>query len=221
VQLVAVRTARVIAHLNAEELNPSGRPLAHDFMKAFVERYKFIKYPQTPDEITDTEQKGLVFELGKWNDVGIDKLVLLDWGIITDTRASTESSEKVLQDMLNWGAETFGLSNRPDLITRRQYVSEIIFTSDMTLSIANARLNNLGNRVTESIARHFGQTLPYEINAIDFHFDTTQSKQFFAHLRIERFASAPFSDKKYYSGAPLPTEEHLRLIHDFEAALTA
>jgi hypothetical protein len=216
---MAVRTARVIAHLNTEELNPSGRPLAHDFMKAFVERYKFIKYPQTPDEITDAEQKGLAFELGKLDEIGIDKLVLLDWGIITDTRASTDASERVLQDMLNWGAETFGLSNRSDLITRRQYVSEIIFTSDMALSAVNARLNHLGDRVTDSIAKHFNQTLPYEINAIDFHFDTTQSKQFFAHFRVERFVSAPFSDKKYYSGAPLPTEEHVQLIKDFEAAL--
>jgi hypothetical protein len=121
--------------------------------------------------------------------------------------------------MLNWGAETFGLSNRPDLITRRQYVSEIIFTSDMALSTANARLNHLGNGVTQSIAKHFNQTLPYELNAIDFHFDTTQSKQFFAHFRIERFAGAPFSDKKYYSGAPLTTDEHVNLINDLEALL--
>lgn len=77
-ELLAVRTARLIAYLNAEELNPSGRPIAHDFFNAFVERYSFIKRPTTADEILDTQNKGISFEQGKLGDVGINKVVLFD-----------------------------------------------------------------------------------------------------------------------------------------------
>src|SRR5258706_4817544 len=128
-ELLAVRTARLVAYVNAEELNPLGRPLAHDFMTAFVERYNFVKQPTTADEILDTQNKGLIFELGKWNDVGIAKFVLFDWGIVVETNTSTEASESVLQDMLKWGAEKFKLSDRPSLITQRNYVSELVFSS--------------------------------------------------------------------------------------------
>src|SRR5205085_12323702 len=99
-ELLAVRTARLIAYINSEELNPSGRSLAHDFMKGFVERYSFIKVPTTADEILDAQNKGVTFELGKWNDVGIVKVVLFDWGIVVETNASTEACEDILQDML-------------------------------------------------------------------------------------------------------------------------
>ena len=118
-EVLAVRTARVVAYLNAEELNPQGRSLAHDFMRAFVERYAFVKQPTTPDEILDTQNKGITFEVGKLNDIAIQRLVLFDWGIVVETSSSTDDSEFVLNDMLDWGAKTFGLSNRPSLITRR------------------------------------------------------------------------------------------------------
>src|SRR5215471_10424066 len=107
-ELLAVRNARVIAYLNAEELNPKGLPIAHDFMNAFVERYAFVKRPTTADEILDTANKGIIFETGKLGNIGITKVILFDWGVVVETNASTESSEIVLRDMLTWGNETFG-----------------------------------------------------------------------------------------------------------------
>src|SRR5437870_4605932 len=132
-ELLAVRTARLIAYLNAEELNPQGRPIAHDFMNAFVERYSFIKRPTTADEILDTQNKGITSEQGKLANVGINNVTLFDWGVVIETSASTDACEDILQDILKWGAETFGLSSRPSLITQRAFVSEIVFSSEMIL----------------------------------------------------------------------------------------
>src|SRR5260370_28694563 len=151
-ETLAVRTARVIAYLNAEELNPSGRPLAHDFMRAFVERYAFVKQPTTADEVLDTQNKGVIFEVGKLGTVGINKLVLFDWGIVVETSASTEASETVLQDMLDWGAKTFGLTDRPSLITSTNYVSEIVFSSDMQLPTVSPKLKAVVDKITELVS---------------------------------------------------------------------
>lgn len=218
-ELLAVRTARLVAYLNAEELNPSGRPLAHDFMKAFVDRYNFVKQPTTADEILDTQNKGLIFELGKWNDVGVAKVVLFDWGIVVETNTSTDASESILQDMLMWGAEKFGLSNRPSLITRRNYVSELVFSSDMSLPAISPELESLGNRVTNLVDGYLGGSLPFEPVGVTLAFDSTQSKQLFTPFQIHRLAETPFSQKKYYSGAPLKTSDHIKVINDFEIAL--
>jgi hypothetical protein len=218
-ELLAVRTARLVAYLNAEELNPSGRPLAHDFMKAFVDRYSFVKQPTTADEILDTQNKGLIFELGKWNDVGIAKVVLFDWGIVVETNTSTDASESVLQDMLKWGAETFGLSDRPSLITRRNYVSELVFSSEMSLPTISPKLGSLGDKITNLVSGYLGSSLPFETVGLTLAFDSTQSKQLFTPFQIMRLAETPFSLKKYYSGAPLKTADHVQLINDFEASL--
>lgn len=215
-ELLAVRTARLVAYLNAEELNPSGRPLAHDFMKAFVERYSFVKQPTTADEILDTQDKGLIFELGKWNDVGVTKVVLFDWGIVVETNTSTEASESVLQDMLKWGAETFGLSNRSSLITRRNYVSELVFSSEMSLPTITPKLGSLGDKITNLVSGYLGSSLPFETVGLTLAFDSTQSKQLFTPFQIMRLAETPFSLKKYYSGAPLKTSDHIQVIEDFE-----
>src|SRR5258707_1395130 len=210
-ELLGVRTARLGAYLNAEELNPLGRPLAHDFMKAFVERYSFVKQPTTADEILDAQNKGLIFELGKWNDVGIAKLVLFDWGIVVETNSSTDASESVLQDMLKWGAETFALSDRPSLVTRRNYVSELVFSSEMLLPTISPKLGPLGDKITSLVSGYLGNSLPFETIGFTLAFDSTQSKQLFTPFQIMRLAETPFSLKKYYSGAPLKTADHIQL----------
>lgn len=218
-ELLAVRTARLIAYLNAEELNPSGRPIAHDFFNAFVERYRFIKRPTTADEILDTQNKGISFEQGKLDDVGINKVVLFDWGVVVETSTSTDASETILHDMLNWGAESFGLSNRPSLITRRNYVSELVFSSEMLLPIISPKLRTLGAKITALVSGYLGDSLPFETVGVTLAFDSTQSKQLFTPFQIQRLAETPFSEKKYYSGAPLKTSDHIQLLNELEATL--
>jgi hypothetical protein len=221
-ELLAVRTARLIANLNIEELNPSGRAIAHDFFDAFTEHYHFLKRPMTAEEMVDPENKGITFEVGKMGDVGIDKVALFNWGLVIQTSASTDACEAILQDMLNWGAGTLGLSDRPGLITRRNYVSEIVFSSDMSLPTISPKLKAVGDKVTELVGGYLGQSLPFELGGLHWFFDASQSKQVFTPFRIERFTGADttFSEKKYYSGAPLKTADHIQVIKDLETTLT-
>lgn len=219
-ELLAVRTARLIAYLNAEELNPSGRALAHGFFNTFTERYTFLKRPMTADEILDSHNKGVIFEAGKWGEIGIDKVVLFDWGIVIETSASTDACENVLQDMLNWGAETFGTTSRPNLITQKNYVSEIVFSSELSLPAINPKIESLGTKITGLVGGYLGTSLPFQTAGITLAFDPSLSKQIFTPFQITRLADTPFALKKYYSGAPLKTSDHLQVIEDFETVLT-
>jgi hypothetical protein len=218
-EILAVRTARVIAHLNAEELNPAGRPIAHEYFNAFTEHYKFLKRPMTADEILDAEGKGVTFELGKLNDIGINKVVLFNWGVAVETSKSSDASELVLQDMLDWGAEKFGLSNRPSLITLRNYVSELVFTSDLALPRLSEILQGVGDSVTALVGGYLGNSLPFETLGFTLAVDSTQAKQLFTPFQVQRLLDTPFVQKKYYSGAPLKTSDHMDLLYELEVAL--
>jgi len=217
-ELLAVRTARLIAYLNAEELNPEGRPIAHDFFNAFTERYSFLKRPMTADEILDPQNKGITFETGKLGDVGIDRVTLFNWGVVIETSASTDASENVLQDILSWGIKTFGLSSRPTLITQRSYVSELVFSSNIWLPSLNPSLTALGTKITNLVAGYLGESLSYEVVGFGLAFDPTKTKQTFTPFRVERLADTSFASKKYYSGAPLKTSDHVELIRELELA---
>jgi hypothetical protein len=220
-ELLAVRQARLIAWLSVEELNPKGRPIAHDFYNAFTERYKFLKRPMTADEILDPENRGIVFELGKLDDIGITKVTLFDWGIAIDTNASTDASDQVLQDMLRWGAETFELSNRPNLITKKAYLSELVFSSDiLALSAINETVQAIGGHITELVKAYAGNSSPFEITGISLAFDPSLSKQLYTPFQLHRLADTAFSEKKYYTGAPLRTSDHVEVINVFEELLT-
>jgi len=219
-ELLAVRTARFIAHLNAEELNPSGYALAHKFFDAFTERYAFLKRPMTADEMLDSQDKGITFEAGRFGDLGISRIVLFEWGVAVETNSSTDDCEKILEDMLGWAAQTFKLANRANLITQRNYVSEILFASEMSLPNINPSLKAIGDRVTKLVAGYLGNSAPFELGGLHWFFDASQTKQLFTPFRVERFVAGetPFSAKKYYSGAPLKTSDHLQIIRDFELA---
>jgi hypothetical protein len=218
-ELLAVRTARFIAYLNAEELNPKGRPIAHDFFPKFVERYEFIKRPSTAEEILDPQNKGVIFEQGKLDDIGINKVTLFDTAVAIETSASTDASENVFYDILKWGAETFELSNRPDLVTRKSYVSELVFTSETSLPAINPGLQTLASRITELVGSYIGHSEPFEVTGITISFDPTQSKQLWTPFQVYRLAETPFSQNKYYSGAPLKTSDHIAIIEQFESLL--
>jgi hypothetical protein len=50
--------------------------------------------------------------------------------------------------------------------------------------------------------------------------DPTARKYGIASFSIQRRAEARFSDNKYFSEAPLPTDIHLKLLTEFEADIS-
>lgn len=217
-ELSAILLARGVAFLQTEDLNPRNRVSSLAFSKAFTEHYKFSKSPQTLEDFDSL--KGIEFLSGKLNETNIERLTIFSGAIVVDTKSSTDDSDNVLQDALRWAADLVGLSS-PVRVVRKSYVSQLSFYSTLRLPALHPVLQRVVGQITESVSKNLGQPLPYELVSINFNFDQLLTKFAPGPFTIERRQDVPFSENKYFSTAPLPTNEHLSLLEEFEAALKA
>lgn len=215
-ELLSVRTARLLSFFPTDEINPRGRSLIHEVVPAFIERYKFVKYPQKLEEFD--ESKGVRFESGVWNNLETT-IVLYNNGIQVDTRSSTDDSERILEDALKWAADTFELIYKPDMVTRKAYLSELDLHCETPLDAMNPKLEPFVNKLSKTVGEWTGHTFDFKTVALWLNFDAAFNKGPSGPFRVERLVDIPFSENKYYSSAPLPTKLHLEFLEEFESIL--
>jgi hypothetical protein len=216
VKLSAIMLARAIALVETSDLNPRGQVFGPDLVRALVERYNFQKFPQTPDEFD--EGKGVEFITGKAGTTVVEKFTVWRAGLGLETRSSTDDSKQILEGMLEWGAERFGLAYTSGMIKRWMYVSNVTFYSNVPLlALLSDPLAKLSRRTSESLSQILGERIEYETVMVTVHHDVLTRKFSPAPFSIQRRVETPFADNKYYSEAPLPTDVHIELLREFEA----
>lgn len=218
-RLSAVTLARFLAFIETFDLNPRGRVHFRDLVPALVERYGFMKYPQKAEEFDET--KGVVFEGGKAGEVGNLRFQIFSGALVVDTTSSTQDSERILEDTLVWASNEFGLAYKPSLVRRAAYLSQVTFHSDVPLSMLHPVLSAISKKLSERVPQFFGLPVSYEPTTIVIGFDPLTLKTAPSAFTIDRRADAPFSENKYFSQAPLPTQEHIGLLEEIERELSA
>jgi hypothetical protein len=217
-KLLSVLQARTIAYVEVDELFTRQHILDPEITPNIAERYGFLRIPEKLDDFLD-EQNGIQFAFGRWEGTVINQLALYAHGIAVETAASTDISEKILYDVLSWGADALNFNYHREMIKRKAYVSGLLFSTDVPLNALHPKLRGIGERLSSSVANSLGHVFPYEVTSIFFGYDTTHTKPNAPIFTIERRADVPFAENKYFSTAPLPTNEHFTLLKDFEAAL--
>ena len=217
-KLLSVLQSRVVAFLEADELFTRHHMLGPEVTPNIVERYGFLKSPDQLEDFLD-EQKGIQFAFGRWKGTVIKQLAFYTHGIAVETASSTDLSDEILSDVLSWRAHTLNLKYHPDMVKRKAYVSGLLFSTDVSLNALHPKLRGLGERLSDSVKNSLGHVFPYEVTGIFFGYDTAHTKPNAPIFTIERRADVPFSENRYFSTAPMPTDEHLELLKDFEAAL--
>jgi hypothetical protein len=214
VQLAAVLLARVLGFIETYDLIPQGKLFLPEVVPQIVERYKFQKFPQTIEQLD--ESKGIEFIGGKTGDKVIEKFVIWNTLIVVETRSSTSDSKKILEEMLAWGAERLGLNYKPGMIKRFGYVSDVSFYSDVPILDVSTTLTKLAVKTSKVLSEIWQEPVQYEpLNLVVGH-DPAARKYPIASFTITRRAEARFSENKYYSEAPLPTNVHLEMLQEFE-----
>lgn len=216
-QLVSVPLARVLAYIEGVELNSKGAAFFPEIIGSLIERFQFQKYPKSFEE-TD-EGKGVNFFEGRWNGINVSKFTVFTGALVVDTHTSTEASEQVLEEALIWGTENIGLTYKSGMIRRKQYISDIVFNSDIDLLAVHPAFVNLRKAVTDAGEQYLWQRRPYELTHFGIDFDHTLNPLVAAPFSIQRRGNALFSEKKFFSEAPMPTKVHVQIVEKFEADL--
>ena len=116
-----------------------------------------------------------------------------------------------------WGARELGFAYKPDSIKRKAYVSQVTFFSDVNFGKLHPALMKLSDRLTTRVPQFLGQPIKFDITGIVIGVDPLSVKAPPVPFTIERRLDTPFSENKYFSSAPLPTSEHVRLLETLEA----
>jgi len=212
----AISKARALAMIELDELNVGGKIRFYDCIAPLVARYGFAVFPQKPEDF-DLENKGVRFESGKVDDLTIDSLVIYSGAIYVDTLSSTANSERILLEMLEWEREQLGLTYTAGMIKKWAYISDIVFYTDFPLLASySSPLQKLAQKTSSVTEKLFGG-LKYEPAYFRISHDPVVRKYGIASLSIEHRTNCLFSENKYFSEAPLPTDLHIKFLEEFEA----
>jgi hypothetical protein len=215
-QLSAVILARVLGFVETFDLG-QGKIFFPEIVPEIVKRYHFQKFPTSLEEFD--ESKGVEFLEGKSGNKVIQKFVIWNSLLVVETRSNTSDSKQILEEMLVWGAEKFGLNYKSGMIKRFAYVSNLTFYSDAPILNISSALSNLAAKTSALITEIWQEPVSYEPLSVAVGHDPLSRKNPIATFTIQRRAETKFSENKYFSESPLPTDEHLKLLVEYEKDL--
>lgn len=214
-ELSAVILARVLGYIETFDLNPRGKVFYPELTEQLVQRYRFQKFPKTIEEFD--ESKGVEFIEGKIGKDVIQAFKIFQTLLVVETRSNTNDSKRILEDILSWGAIRFDLVYKPGMIKRFAYVSTLTFYSDVPILDANPALTNIASKTSGALTEIWQEPVHYEPTNLVVGHDVATRKYGIASFTLQRRAEAKFSDNKYFSEAPLPTDLHISMLEEYEA----
>jgi|SRR5579872_2499508 len=213
-QLEAVLTARILAFVELSTLNPRGHVFFPYVIEPIVERFHFQKYPTKPEDFD--ESKGVEFAEGHYKGTNVPKLTIYNNGFLVDTQSSTDDSEMILLETLEWAKDAVGITFHPNMIYRRRYLSDLVVIADAPILSAPKPVENLKANLMSMTEKILGESMTYDVIRLDVDFERYQRNAPIAPLTIQRRADSSFRDNRYFSEAPLPTALHFELLTTFE-----
>lgn len=218
-EISAIILARVLYFIESLELNPRGRLFYPDLVSALVEQCGFQKFPQSIQDFDET--KGIEFASGKWGNTVIEAFKIYNTGLQVDTRASTAESERILREALEWAISKLGVVYRPSMLSRKAYVSDLVFRTEVPILNGYSPLSKLCDRAHAALVEVSRDNVPWQPVMLTMQSEGVPRKPIHAPFTIQRRNEAFFSENKYFSEAPLPTDVHIRLLEQFETDVQA
>ncbi|MEW6674187.1 MAG: hypothetical protein AB1427_21035 [Thermodesulfobacteriota bacterium] len=216
-KLLSVHLARSIWLGKVGDLNPTGIKLDKILYPFLIETYKFKKHP-LPTDLTNME-KGVLFGAGEFEidtnlSVGINFTLYSD-GFVADATSSTNHSDAFLEDVFNRFLKIFKMPPYESVIKDQIYLSQIFVSTDKSLEILNPKLKNISNFLSDNVETG----IKFYMGGLSFWPDQTNKRNPIPFM-FERASNVPFSENRYYSAAPLPTDKHIKALANIEEILS-
>jgi hypothetical protein len=216
-KLSAILLSRVLAFIDTAELRPTGGLHAPEFVEEVTKQFQFKKSPETLEEFNI--KKGTEFLTGRIGKRAISKFVIWPNILVIEARSNTTECKAMLNDILHWATMKFDLSFTSEMITRYAFVSDLSFTSDAPLLAFDPLLGKIAERIGANLSELWHEPIHYELFDFKVGHDPLTRKWGIAPFQIARLAEHKFTENKYFSEAPLPTDLHIELLEEYEKGI--
>jgi hypothetical protein len=220
-KLISTEHGQSLQLFVAEEVRPPSGIYFPDLVRKISERYAFAIGPTSIESVM---KEGAKYKEGRFVTEG-RTIALKDLGFFVDGALAvawnTDDSELVLDDLIAWAIQSFGI-REPRTKLPRKFVSSVIVEFDADLSRALRGFDELREGFAAEVKEKYGIDPKIEASRIFLSADPTQlPPQTTFEFSIDRRVGRPFSENRYFSSATLPTGAHLNLLRAFERRLGA
>jgi hypothetical protein len=200
------------------DLNPKGKSIFPEILEWLKDTYGFKTAPETAESIETKD--GLQFKKGVYQareEVFVDvELTIYNDGVLAKSSSSTDDTDNFLENVISSAVTGFSLTFDPSMIRRKLYLSELNIKLEQPLPNLNPRLVNFASMLTKAS----GSPNPFELGGISFWSDVTHAVYKTPPFTLERRLNAPFGENRFYTKAPLGTEQHISMLKELEGILS-
>jgi hypothetical protein len=230
-KLIHVKQARSVWLFDIQDLNPKGKDVWEDLVEWIKDTYTFAVAPDlekalpppNKDGISTLSPSGLTFQRGRYQAredsfIEIISLTVYNDGIVIDTTSSTQEADQFAADLLSRASKEFVLAYEPEMIRKHLYVSILIVRADVSLNAFNPKLAVFAERISEALGNGASSTSKLQFAGLGFWSEPSDNG---VHKTFSFMPQAgkTFAEHRFYSEAPLKTEDHLRLLEELELIL--
>lgn len=229
-KIVSRITGRFLLFINADELIPAGDVHLPDAVPRTGLRYQFASLPNLNAPWKEILENGIKFEQGKFipeNDPEqpehlIQDLTIYQNGVVI-TAATTDIAELFVSDFFEWGSKSIRMNVPLHVFKQRAYLSELVVEFETPIDNGLQRYNTLMEAIGGALNKTYQFEFPrISVSGLTFAYDKAVAPYEFQSLApfwIDRRANRRFSENVFYCGAPLRTDDHIRLLTQFEEIL--
>jgi len=215
-KLISVDAAMATHSVVAEEVKPLKGYFLPEIIHQIGERYALQIIPT----VESANKSGARFETGRIRlrnaDINIAELSLFNDGFRATT-TNTSDSEIVIRDLFSWLQEKHSF-REPVTPIFHTYQSDLIVEFDKD---PNEKLNFLAPLLSaiqgEMDAVNKGARTPFQFHRVAFAYEGAPKPTEFV---LERRAGSPWSSRRYFCLAHVPTDAHIRLLEQMERLLS-
>jgi hypothetical protein len=220
VNLVAYEFGQVLQLIRMEETRPHSGTYLPDLLVAIRERYKFVTAPTNFTEAGLTE--GAKFEMGALQ-TGNRLIAIKSLGVFKDGLLiscwNTEDAEFITDEFMDWSIKTFGL-RKPTTSIPRKYSSQLVVDFDVSIDHLMTAFSAVCRAYESALEDVAGIKVDMHVEKLILSSDpigglpTNQTS-----FSIETRVNVPFSERRYFSVAPLTSAGHLKFLANLENLL--
>ncbi len=225
-KIVSIEIGRATQPVVPDEMKPLGGSYVPENIRLVADRYGFAAQPSYDDTLSGGAKFGGGRLISAAKKINISELIIFSNAIQVSTNNTTDA-DYVLDDILAWAKSMLGY-REPQTKLPRLYESHIIVDFERDVDRILIPFESLRVGFGGALTSTYGLQLPITLTSFGVGADPLQiaaqmPPPFPGVLKPEfglvRRLNHPYTEKRFFSLAPLQTEAHIVLLQEFESAL--